>query len=75
MNHDHHRLDGSPGTALIGQRNLKDADVRALIDYFEQRLDVMGEQGDCAYERAMGTVYQQLLSQLRQRLPAPEGCA
>ena len=75
MNNDPHHSNGIPSPRFIGQGKLGNADVRALIDYFEQRLDVMGEEGDCAYERAMGQVYQQLLAQLRERQPAHEGAS
>jgi hypothetical protein len=56
-----HSLGGSP-------RSLAPEDAHALIQYLERRLAEMGEQGDCAYERAMGQVYRSLVTELRETL-------
>lgn len=52
-----------------GSRNFAGADyLRQQIAFFEARLLEMGEQGDCAYERALSTAYQHLLQECRQEL-------
>lgn len=40
------------------------------IAALEERLEEMGIDGDCAYERAMSKVYQGMLEQYRQQLAA-----
>ena len=45
--------------------------IRAMVSCLRERLEAIGEQGDCAYERAMGTKYRELLSHLEARLATP----
>ena len=42
--------------------------LRQEIAFFESRLYEMGEQGDCAYERALSRAYEILLHERRQQL-------
>ena len=42
--------------------------LRQEIAFFETRLDEMGEQGDCAYERALSRAYEVLLRERRSQL-------
>lgn len=42
--------------------------LRQEIAFFETRLHEMGEQGDCAYERALGRAYETLLNERRHQL-------
>ncbi len=48
------------------------------IDFLERRLEQMGYDGDCAYERAMSRVYEELLMKRRRALrdlePGRTGC-
>lgn len=42
--------------------------LRQEIAFFETRLHEMGEQGDCAYERALSRAYEVLLRERRSQL-------
>lgn len=42
--------------------------LRQEIAFFETRLHEMGEQGDCAYERALYRAYKTLLQERRSQL-------
>ena len=42
--------------------------LRQEIAFFETRLNEMGEQGDCAYERALSHAYETLLRERRRQL-------
>ena len=42
--------------------------LRQEIAFLQARLQQIGDQGDCAYERALGTVYRTLLDQRCQQL-------
>jgi len=42
--------------------------LRQEIAFFETRLHEMGEQGDCAYERALSRAYETLLNERRHQL-------
>lgn len=44
---------------------LTQSQIEELTRYLERRLTDIGDEGDCAYERAMGKVYLQLISALR----------
>lgn len=44
--------------------------LRQEIAYFERRLREMGDEGDCAYERALTRVYRLLLKERRDQLTA-----
>ena len=46
------------------------ARLREEIEVLEQRLHCMGEDGDCAYERAMSTLYRGMVEERRLRLTA-----
>lgn len=54
----------SKQTAGLGEEQR----LREQIELLESRLRVMGLDGDCAYERAMSSLYQRLLEELRTRL-------
>lgn len=55
--------------SLLGSRQAPTpAQIRDLSAYLENRLAIIGEQGDCAYERAMGTMYRSLLDELGRQL-------
>lgn len=43
--------------------------IEDFTRYLERRLTAMGDEGDCAYERAMGKVYLQIIGELRK--PGP----
>ena len=64
-------------TALVHgtTAGLSPSQLEDLTRYLEQRLTDIGAEGDCAYERAMGRVYLQLLTALRapRRVPSPAG--
>lgn len=49
--------------------------LQALEACLQERLEAIGEQGDCAYERAMGNKYRELLGELRRRLEKMPACA
>lgn len=49
--------------------------IRDMVSYLRERLQAIGDQGDCAYERAMGTKYRELLQELEARLDAHRECA
>ncbi len=42
-----------------------------MVDSLRERLHAIGDQGDCAYERAMGIKYRELLLELEARLDNP----
>lgn len=42
-----------------------------MADSLRERLHAIGDQGDCAYERAMGIKYRELLHELEARLDNP----
>lgn len=42
-----------------------------MVDSLRERLHAIGDQGDCAYERAMGIKYQELLHELEARIDNP----
>lgn len=44
---------------------LSQTQLEELTRYLERRLTDIGDEGDCAYERAMGKVYLQLIGALR----------
>ena len=48
------------------------AQLQEEISTLERRLDVMGMDGDCAYERAMSKVYTSLVAQRKAELAALE---
>ena len=39
------------------------AQLREEITLLERRIRLMGEDGDCAYERAMSTLYQRMVAE------------
>ena len=46
------------------------AQLREEIELLEQRIRLMGEDGDCAYERAMTRLYRTMVAERRQQLAA-----
>jgi hypothetical protein len=44
------------------------------ITRLEQRLQLMGMDGDCAYERAISRLYQSMVEERRQELAALQVC-
>lgn len=59
-------------SALTDQEavNVQQVWLREEIALLERRLDDMGVDGDCAYERAMSKVYTSLVSSRKQQLAA-----
>ncbi|MCO6412334.1 MAG: hypothetical protein J5I92_06280 [Thiogranum sp.] len=61
--------------ALLPAANPETMRLLEEIATLEQRLHTMGEDGDCAYERAMSTLYRTLVEERKQQLtelmPAP----
>ncbi len=47
--------------------------LRQEIAFFETRLNAMGDQGDCAYERALSEAYHTMLRERRQQLASLQG--
>ncbi|MDZ7750471.1 MAG: hypothetical protein U5S82_02160 [Gammaproteobacteria bacterium] len=45
--------------------------LRDMVDSLQERLHAIGDQGDCAYERALGIKYRELLHELEARLDNP----
>jgi hypothetical protein len=71
MHHVPHTLD-----ALLNKDEaLSRPQLEALEGYLQERLEAIGEQGDCAYERAMGIKYRELPAELRARLDRLPACA
>lgn len=62
-----HSLDALVRGATAG---LDPRQIEDLTRYLERRLTAMGDEGDCAYERAMGKVYLQIIGELRKPAPA-----
>ena len=60
----HHTFRALPGNL----QELTTEQLAELTDYLERRLRIMGADGDCAYERALTTVYHQLLDTLHEKL-------
>ena len=54
---------------------LTQSQIEEITRYLERRLTDIGAEGDCAYERAMGRVYLQLITALRapRGVPHPAG--
>ena len=57
-----HSLDALVKGTTAG---LTQSQVEEVTRYLERRLTDIGAEGDCAYERAMGNVYLQLIGELR----------
>jgi hypothetical protein len=62
-----HTLDALVRGATAG---LDPNQLEDFTRYLERRLTAMGDEGDCAYERAMGKVYLQIIGELRKPAPA-----
>jgi hypothetical protein len=43
-------------------------ELREEITLLERRIRLMGEDGDCAYERAMTTLYQRMAAERRRQI-------
>jgi hypothetical protein len=53
-----------------GGRTLNENQLLDEISWFEARLDAIGGNGDCAYEKALARSYEQAVTSHRQRLAA-----
>jgi hypothetical protein len=53
-----------------GGRTLNEIQLLDEISWFEARLDAIGGNGDCAYEKALARSYEQTVTSHRQRLAA-----
>ena len=51
-----------------GTRTLSEGQIREEISWCEARLDQIGGNGDCAYEKALARSYEQAVSSHRARL-------
>ena len=49
-----------------GERGV--SQLREEISLLERRIRLMGEDGDCAYERAMSMLYQRMVAERWQRI-------
>ena len=58
----------STSTLEIVTANPDPARLREEIETLEQRLHIMGEDGDCAYERAMSKLYRGMVEARKQQL-------
>ena len=57
--------------ALLGERQTPTRrQLLELTDYLEDRLATMGEEGDCAYERAMSRLYTTMVEDRKRQLAA-----
>lgn len=52
----------------ICARTLSEGQLLDEISWFEARLDAIGGNGDCAYEKALARSYEQAVSSHRERL-------
>ena len=43
-------------------------ELREEITLLERRIRLMGEDGDCAYERAMSVLYQRMVAERRRQI-------
>jgi hypothetical protein len=65
-----HETSSALTTLIRGTTSgLSQSQLDELKRYLEQRLTAIGDEGDCAYERAMGRVYLQLIAALRAQPP------
>ncbi len=55
-------------TDPTGMRTLSEGQILEEISWFEARLDQIGDNGDCAYEKALARSYEQAISSHRARL-------
>lgn len=53
---------------LAGGRTLNENQLLDEISWFETRLNEIGGNGDCAYEKALARSYEQAVSSHRERL-------
>jgi len=53
-----------------GGRTLNENQLLDEITWFEARLEAIGGNGDCAYEKALARSYEQAVTSHRQRLAA-----
>ena len=54
--------------ALLPAANPETTRLLEEIETLEQRLHTMGEDGDCAYERAMSKLYRTIVEERKQQL-------
>lgn len=62
---DEHQIAHQTGGRTLNENQLLDE-----ISWFEARLDAIGGNGDCAYEKALARSYEQAVTSHRQRLAA-----
>jgi hypothetical protein len=55
-------------TAMLPAAKRETMRLLEEIETLEHRLHAMGEDGDCAYERAMSTLYRVLVEERKQQL-------
>lgn len=61
-------FDKHQNTHASGARTLSEGQLLDEISWFEARLDAIGGNGDCAYEKALARSYEQAVSNHRERL-------
>ncbi len=61
-------LDKHQNTHPNGARTLSEDQLLDEISWFEARLEAIGGNGDCAYEKALARSYEQAVSSHRARL-------
>jgi hypothetical protein len=61
-------LDKDQATHPNGARTLSQGQLLEEISWFEARLEAIGGNGDCAYEKALARSYEQAVSSHRERL-------
>lgn len=61
-------LDKHQNTHPNGARTLSEGQLLDEISWFEARLEAIGGNGDCAYEKALARSYEQAVSSHRARL-------
>ena len=66
-------FDKHQNTQSICARTLSEGQLLDEISWFEARLNAIGGNGDCAYEKALARSYEQAVSSHRARLAALRG--
>ena len=61
-------FDKHQNTHSSGVRTLSEDQLLDEISWFETRLNEIGGNGDCAYEKALARSYEQAVSSHRERL-------
>ena len=60
---DNHQIDQRTTGRSLGKKQLLEE-----ISWFEARLEAIGGNGDCAYEKALARSYEQAVAHHRERL-------